>query len=346
VTRDLRARLGIFAAVCLASLAFGTVYVVRSARDGDDRGLVVEADGSAREMTVAEVITEPFLAFRDTGGGSGYGRVAVVPAGMAGGPRAFTSLSCDRVHVSSGVGMCLRSELGVLPRHEALVFDERFEVRHRFDLAGLPSRTQVSPDGSKAAYTVFVTGHSYAEGGFSTRTAIIDTASGDEVVELEQMTVRRDGERFWREDFNLWGVTFTDDADRFYATLQTGTELFLVTGDLASGELTVVTDAVECPSLSPDGTRVAYKERSGGGLAPITWRVAVLDLLTLERWPLAETRDVDDQVEWLDDGTVMYGLDDPSSFSPLTDVWAVPADGDGQPRPLLGAAWSPVMVTP
>ena len=55
-------------------------------------------------------------------------------------------------------------------------------------------------------------------------------------------------------------------------------------------------EGVECPSLSPDGTRIAFKTRSDSGVGPITWRIAVLDLATSEVTELAETRNVDDQV--------------------------------------------------
>ena len=65
------------------------------------------------------------------------------------------------------------------------------------------------------------------------------------------------------------------------------------------------TDA-ECPSLSPDGTRVAYKKR--GDRATGEWRLAVLDLATGKETLLAERRSVDDQVEWLDDDRILYGL--------------------------------------
>ena len=62
---------------------------------------------------------------------------------------------------------------------------------------------------------------------------------------------------------------------------------------------------VECPSLSPDGTRVAYKRRTGSATRP--WRLTVLDLATMRETPLAEPRSVDDQAEWLDDDHVLYG---------------------------------------
>ena len=64
---------------------------------------------------------------------------------------------------------------------------------------------------------------------------------------------------------------------------------------------------MECPSLSPDGTRIAYKKNTGGTLAA-HWRVAFLDLATGKETVLSEPRSVDDQIEWLDDQTLLYGL--------------------------------------
>ena len=54
---------------------------------------------------------------------------------------------------------------------------------------------------------------------------------------------------------------------------------------------------------------------------------------------LAETRNVDDQVAWLDDSTIIYGLENADSPA-STDTWAVPADGSGAPRLLVAGAWS------
>jgi Tol biopolymer transport system component len=146
------------------------------------------------------------------------------------------------------------------------------------------------------------------------------------------------GRPYRARDLNVWGVTFAG-ADRFYATVGSRGQTWLVRGDLAARTLTGLDRGVECPSLSPDGTRVAYKRRPDPDRA--AWRLHVLDLRTGRDVALAETRNVDDQAEWLDDGTVLYGL--PRSGS-ATDVWAVPADGRGAPRVFIPDAWSPAVV--
>lgn len=78
-------------------------------------------------------------------------------------------------------------------------------------------------------------------------------------------------------------MTFTPDARTFYATLGTGGETLLVTGDVDARTVEVIEDNVECPSLSPDGRRVAFKHREGGLTGPITWRLWVLDLAGILR---------------------------------------------------------------
>ena len=155
--------------------------------------------------------------------------------------------------------------------------------------------------------------------------------SGKLIVDLEKFDVTRDGKPFKAIDFNFWGVTFTRDGRRFYATLSTGGKMYLVEGDIQTRRARVIHEGVECPSLSPDETRIAYKQRQGR-----TWRLHVLDLASGRETALAETRSVDDQVEWLDDERIMYGLEG--------DVWVVPADGGGKPRVYIPDALSPAVV--
>ena len=96
---------------------------------------------------------------------------------------------------------------------------------------------------------------------------------------------------------------------------------------------------MECPSISPDGTRIAFKQRTSAGGADLpTWRLAVLDLATLHDHPLAETHSVDDQAEWLDNSTVVYAVD---TGVGAPSIYATPADEAGTPRLLVADADSP-----
>jgi hypothetical protein len=193
----------------------------------------------------------------------------------------------------------------------------------------------VSASGRMAAWTFFVSGDSYLSVGFSTRAGILDTRTGVLVKNLEDFTLEKDGRDFRASDLNYWGVTFAADDNRFYATASSEGRTYLVRGDFARRRMRVLRENAECPSLSPDGTRVVYKKRTGSTTDP--WRLYALDLRSGRETPLAEPASVDDQAAWLDDRTVMYSrLRDDSS-----DVWSVPADGSGRPELLIKDAYSP-----
>jgi hypothetical protein len=232
----------------------------------------------------------------------------------------------------------------MLTTYDAVLFDREFQAVRTLPLDGSPSRTRVSPDGRFGAVTVFVTGaeHGYASLSFSTQTILLDMARGEVVGELEQFETWRGGARFSAADFNFWGVTFARDSNTFYASLGTARTTYLVRGDVSRRTLTVLQENVECPALSPDDRRIAYKKRVGGDLAP--WRFHVLDLATMtERAIASETRSIDDQLEWIDDAHVLYGARR-SSQSAIMDVWRAPVDGAGPARTFLVQAESPVVV--
>lgn len=242
-------------------------------------------------------------------------------------------LACERVYFAAGRGICM----GVAPsgvEYEATIFDRSLRPQKHIILTGLPSRARVSADGRYGAMTVFVSGDAYlGSGGFSTRTTIVDMRSGEQLAQLEQFQVTKDGAPFDAVDFNFWGVTFAKDPNTFYATLRSGGSYYLVEGNLREREMRVLRDGVECPSLSPDGSRIAFKSRIGD---ENRWRLEVLDLDTLRAHRVAEHRSIDDQAEWLNDRTLVY--------SDGLDVYAVPADGSGSPRLLLRDATSPVAL--
>jgi hypothetical protein len=102
-----------------------------------------------------------------------------------------------------------------------------------------------------------------------------------------------------------------------------------------------VRDDVECPSVSPDGTRVAYKKRFTRD-GRVGWELHVLDLRTMADVALAEERSVDDQLEWLDDEQVLYSVAAAGGVG--SDVWRTSADGTGSPGVFLRAAYSPAVV--
>jgi hypothetical protein len=247
-------------------------------------------------------------------------------------PRQAGELACERVHENAaGVGLCLAAK-----RHgfdyEGIVYGPGRRARERFSIPGVPDRARVSPDGRYAGFTAFLSGHTYGAGvrSFSTHTAIVDLRAGEQLFELDELEVTRDGEPFERADANFWGVAFAG-GDRFYATLGSGGDHYLLEGDVGSRRARIVREHVECPSPSPDGARIAYKRRIG---KQDRWRLHVLDLRSGRDVALAEHRSIDDQPEWLGDDTVVYSDD--------RHVYAVPADGSGRPRRLVARASSPV----
>jgi hypothetical protein len=261
------------------------------------------------------------------------GRVYVLDDGRL--RKQSSDLACERVYFAAGHGICM----GVAPsgvEYTASVFNSQLQREHTITLTGLPSRTRVSPDGRYGAMTVFVTGDSYlsSPSAFSTRTTILDMASGKQVGQLEQFKVEKDGKPFDAVDFNFWGVTFDpNDSDHFYATLGTGGDHYLGEGRVSDESMKVLREGVECPSLSPDGKQIAYKSRIDD---EARWRLRVLDVATLDDHAVAEERSIDDQVEWLDNDTLVY--------SDGRNVYTVPADGSGASAVLVRDATSPVRL--
>jgi hypothetical protein len=116
----------------------------------------------------------------------------------------------------------------------------------------------------------------------------------------------------------------------------------LVRGDLGLRKLTVLRENVECPSLSPSSRLIAFKKRVRSDLDP--WRLYILHLATLtDRSIEAETRSIDDQIEWLDDDHVLYAVRRPTAPSSL-DVWVAPLDTSAPARVFMPEAESPIVV--
>ena len=301
---------------------------------------VPQAAPASRAEDLAAMAARPHVLFRDTTSGANFGRLTMTSLDSPNGERRWAGVTCQRLSFAGGRGLCLHLQRGVFNSYTALLLDQDLKAGASIKLEGLPSRTRASADGRVGAVTVFVVGDSYAAA-FSTRTTLIDLASGDQIGELEEFSTWRDGARFRAVDFNFWGVTFARDGNLFYAALRTRGLTFLVRGDLALRKLTVVRENVECPALSPDNRLLAYKKRVGP--SPDSWRLHVLDLQTnVERMVAAETRYVDDQVEWLDDRHLLYAV--PRRTTTISDVWMAAIDGAEPARIFLPQAESPIVV--
>ena len=332
-----RARLAWLAGVSVVVVAAATVYgVTEWLRTQEARSAP-----SQISVTTGTVIDGPRIVFRNTARGEGYGHVASVSLDAPGGERAVGPLVCDRVDATSVNTVCLRGLRGVVTTFEAQLYDAADQLERTWPLSGIPSRTRLSADSELVATTAFVTGHSYATTGFSTETVVMD-ASGRSLGNLEDFALIVGDSAVVAVDRNIWGVTFTDDGRTFYATAASGGRTWLVAGDLEERTLTAVREGAECPSLAPDGRRVAYKKNVGTA-GEVRWTVAVYDILSGQETVLPIEQNVDDQVEWLDDETILFGLARAETPGD-SDVWAVAADGSAAPAVLIEHAWSPAVV--
>ncbi|MFC6595358.1 TolB family protein [Kitasatospora paranensis] len=334
------ARLLVLLAAVLLLAGVGTVAVLHAA-DRSGRKDQEQAGGPA--VTPGTVTLKPGgrqLLFRSMAWGPHRDEITSVPADRPDGPRTASGLTCLRFHAAAGTGICLQAEHGALTdTYRAVVVDSALHELRHYPAAGIPTRSRVSPSGHLAAWTVFVSGDSYAGTAFSTRTSIVDTRSWRYEDNLESFTLIRDGRPVKAPDLNIWGVTFADDA-HFYVTVATGGKTYLARGDLAARTLTTLHENVECPSLSPDGTRIAYKKRVAGAEPDAPWRLYVLDLATMTETATAERRNIDDQALWADGHTLVYAL----AGDYGADLWTVPADGSGAAAVLTRSAVAPAYL--
>ncbi|MFH0518683.1 hypothetical protein ACHBTE_16110 [Streptomyces sp. M41] len=322
-TMSLRARLTItaLAATLLMSLALGYARLTRDSHGGES--------ATATATTATGLAGERIQVLSN-------GRLSTVARSAPSGPRHISRLRCDRAYAGGRTVVCL-TPVGALESARLIVLDADLREQRTVPLDGFPSRARVSADGRMVSWTLFIGGHSYANGEFATQTGILDTTTGELVRSLEVFKVFREGKPYRAADINFWGVTFADDDNRFYATMSTKNARYLVEGDLAARTVRTLTENVECPSLSPDGTRLAFKQAIDEDPAK-GWRLSVLDLRSMRVTHSAETSSVDDQAAWLDDRTLLYGK---QRSDGINDVWAVPADGGGRPRVLVPEANSP-----
>lgn len=354
--RSTRPALVAFVLLTLVCVAGSAAFLVSRRQRAASRATPAPSDSATAlspridttdgQRLLAAIRLQPHVYYRSVRPGE-FGHVVVAALDAPDDRRVVTNLVCDRIDFGRHRGICLLANDDVTgPAARALIVDLDFNALATLPLAGTPIRTRLSPDEQVASATVFVTGERY-DSDFTTRTTLIDLRTLTEVADLEQFQAQRNGRPFSRIDFNYWGVTFRSTSQRFFATLgYTGTR-FLVEGDIGTRDLRVIRDNVECPSLSPDERLVAFKSRVAGSRE---WRLHVLEPDGGTEWAVAgETRNIDDQVEWLDAGHVLYQvLEERGLPEDALNVWTSPvARGVSQPPVrFIRAASSPAVVRP
>lgn len=288
---------------------------------------------SSSPLPLAALREQPHLFLRSAKR-SEYGKILAAAIDQPDTQRVGSDLVCERFAFANGRGICVQdNRIHLTLPAKALIVDRELRVLHSFDLAGLPSRARVSRDGRYAVATVFTAGDDY-ESEFSTRTTLFDTQSGELIADLEQFTVLQNDRVISEVDFNFWGVTFSSDRNRFFATLGSKGKTHLVAGEIAERRMRVLRPNVECPSLSPDEKRIVFKSRVADTRG---WRLHALELATDTEWTLlAETRSVDDQVEWLDNEHVLYRiLEDRGLPENALNIWTVSATPGAKEAPRI-----------
>ncbi len=332
----------IFVGVCAACVT-AIVWVISRGEAPVPQPVAVEVPDvqPPAPAAVPEQLSSPThrIFFRSTNPEQHYGELAFVEHPSAMTPNYLSQWQCESLYFAGGKGSCLTADRGLITTYSADIFDAGFNKLFTVPLNGIPSRTRVSPNGMFAAVTVFVTGHGYDSVDFTTQTSLIDTSTGKVLADMETFKVTKDGQPFEAKDFNFWGVTFAPDNDRFFCTLSSNRKHYLIEGSVKARSARVIHENVECPSLSPDATRVAYKKRLPGDR--VIWQLHVLDVKTQAETAIAERRSVDDQLEWLDNERVLYSLPHSETPGPSTDVWVAPANGQGKPQRFLENAYSP-----
>lgn len=293
----------------------------------------------------APTATPARLLVRVAGAGPDAGKLDII-AVANGRTAGALPLRCDRVHHSAGTIACLRAVPGQGLKLD--IADRQAAVLGTLNFPNLllASRVRVSKDGALAVMTGFGAGHTYTGTDFSTRTYMVDVGRRRLLADVSTFkVVEANGLTLPAKRINVWGVTFDPQSSkRFYATVGAGGAVFLAAGDLQAKTLTLVRGDMECPSLSPDGTRVAFKRRNPAG----GWWPAVYELASGREWVMKEARSIDDQIEWLDDATIVYELAEAGSNDALpggqTDLFMRAANGSGSSTVLRKNSGSPSVI--
>jgi hypothetical protein len=358
-----RRKLALLGAIAVPMLVFGALYLVWAQTRVDDelaaREKVAQAAVDEFELSQsAATVVPPQAAVVpvQTGAapqpgevlvinrvpGDDYGRLAIRHTD---GSRTLLERSCLRVHVAADRGVCLSKDDAIISSYTTIFFDTANPDAEIKSYAGaLPSRVRVSPSGTFSSVTAFLTGSSYEDISTDTTTAVtIDDIDGNILRrDANQFEVLADDEKYDTFGSQYWGMTFVDE-DEFYVTGFYGDDPEIMHGSLQDMTVTPTGWEGSCPSVSPDGKTIVFKElRPQGG-----FDLVAVDLKSGERWMLGEERSADDQVEWLDDDTILYALHPDggnTQTQPEFDIWVLDIAPGSEPALFLPNADSPATM--
>lgn len=274
--------------------------------------------------------------------GDDYGRLAIRHAD---GTRTLLDRECMRVHINADHGVCLSRDSGIVPQFTTTFFESiNPNVEIKSYPSALPSRARISPEGRFSAVTAFVTGGSYADiGGEASTLVTIDEIESTALLRgARQFDVISDEPRFNNLDPQFWGISFVDE-NEVYITGFYGEEPEIMHGYLEDMTLEPTGWVGSCPSVSPDGKTLVFKEMLPNG----DFELVAVDVETQTKWKLGETRSVDDQVEWLDNDTILYALHPEggdTALQPEFDIWMIDIAEGSEPELFLPNADSPAVA--
>ncbi|QAU34481.1 hypothetical protein [Janthinobacterium sp. 17J80-10] len=236
--------------------------------------------------------------------------------------RRPTTLACERVHLARQSIFCLgtpqQGSVGAGLTYAVTDFRLETVFSGKMPMGMAVSRARVSPDATHAGSTVFIAGHAYGAASFATQALVIDLRQRRlSMPPLENWNIFQNNVQISSKDMNLWGVSFDPrNPDLFYVTAAIKEKPYLARGSISARRIDLLRPDIECPSVSPDGSKLAFKKRQG----KTGWAPAVLDLASGRETVFQESRSIDDQIEWLDNHTLVYELNSPRMMGVKTDL--------------------------